>query len=132
MINIGPTADGIIDAIFEERLRQLGQWLSVNGEAIYPSKPWKYQNDTLNSNVWYTQNNGNVYAILLQFPKDGIVNIGAPVITSSTNVKMLGYSNAIKWSGKINNAGLMIDISSINIASLPSVWAWVFKLQNVQ
>ena len=86
----------------------------------------------MNSNVWYTQNNGNVYAILLQFPKDGIVNIGAPVITSSTNVKMLGYSNAIKWSGKINNAGLMIDISSINIASLPSVWAWVFKLQNVQ
>ena len=34
-------------------LRQMGSWLKVNGEAIYSSIPWKYQNDTTNSNVWY-------------------------------------------------------------------------------
>ena len=30
----------------------LGSWLSVNGEAIYGSKPWTYQNDTVNPDVW--------------------------------------------------------------------------------
>ncbi|XP_022253093.1 alpha-L-fucosidase-like [Limulus polyphemus] len=34
LINVGPTPDGRIPLIFEERLRQLGQWLKVNGEAI--------------------------------------------------------------------------------------------------
>jgi alpha-L-fucosidase len=51
-MNIGPTAYGKIEAVFEERLRQIGSWLKVNGEAIYNSIPWKYQNDTENSYVW--------------------------------------------------------------------------------
>jgi len=51
-MNVGPTADGIIAPIFEERLRQFGQWLGVNGEAIYASKPWTAQNDTVTPNIW--------------------------------------------------------------------------------
>jgi len=51
-MDIGPTHDGVIIPIFEERLRQMGKWLATNGEAIYASKPWTYQNDTVNSNVW--------------------------------------------------------------------------------
>ena len=52
LINVGPTADGIIIPVFEERLRQLGSWLQVNGEAIYASKPWTYQNDTVTPALW--------------------------------------------------------------------------------
>jgi alpha-L-fucosidase len=52
LINIGTTSYGMISTIFEERLRQMGSWLKVNGEAIYNSVPWKYQNDTVNPNVW--------------------------------------------------------------------------------
>ncbi|RWS19118.1 hypothetical protein B4U80_10687, partial [Leptotrombidium deliense] len=36
----------------EERLLQVGEWLNINGEAIYKSKPWKFQNDTLTPEVW--------------------------------------------------------------------------------
>jgi len=53
LLNVGPTHDGRIIPVFEERLRQIGQWLAVNGEAIYSTVPWKIaQNDTLTSNVW--------------------------------------------------------------------------------
>ena len=52
LINIGPTSEGIIVPIFQERLQQLGAWLQVNGEAIYESRPWKFQNDTTNPNAW--------------------------------------------------------------------------------
>ena len=55
LMDIGPTHDGRIIPIFEERLRQMGKWLAVNGEAIYASKPWTYQNDTINNNVWSVQ-----------------------------------------------------------------------------
>jgi alpha-L-fucosidase len=51
-MNVGPTLDGRIVPIFEERLRQMGQWLRVNGEAVYSSKPWTYQNDTVARKVW--------------------------------------------------------------------------------
>ena len=52
-MNVGPTKDGKIIPLFEERLRQLGQWLRVNGDSIYSSKPWSHQNDTMTRNIWY-------------------------------------------------------------------------------
>ena len=52
-MNIGPTHDGRIVPIFEERLTQMGDWLKINGEAIYSSKPWRVQNETKSERVWY-------------------------------------------------------------------------------
>ena len=41
LLDIGPGADGKIPVIMEERLTQIGDWLKMNGDAIYGTKPWK-------------------------------------------------------------------------------------------
>ena len=40
-LNVGPYADGTIPLIQQERLRSLGKWLEINGEAIYGSRPYE-------------------------------------------------------------------------------------------
>jgi alpha-L-fucosidase len=40
LLNIAPRADGTIPADQQLRLREIGDWLRVNGEAIYGSRPW--------------------------------------------------------------------------------------------
>ncbi|KAK9702652.1 Alpha-L-fucosidase [Popillia japonica] len=59
LINVGPTKEGTIIPIFQERLLDLGKWLDINGEAIYESTPWSVQNDTI-AKVWYTAKPGTV------------------------------------------------------------------------
>lgn len=52
LMNVGPTHDGRIAPIYEERLRQFGQWMKVNEEGVYGSKIWTSQNDSLTSSIW--------------------------------------------------------------------------------
>lgn len=53
LLNISPTSDGMIPPLHEERLLQIGQWLSVNGESIFDSNPWSTcQNDTQHPHLW--------------------------------------------------------------------------------
>jgi alpha-L-fucosidase len=102
LLNIGPTKEGTIAPVFEERLRQLGFWLSINGEAIYESIPWKFQNDTTNPDVWYTMSSSDddVYAILLKYPTSTKkVVLSAPSPTGSTVITLLGYNGQIQWVG---------------------------------
>ena len=52
LINVGPTHDGRIIPIFQDRLLQLGSWMRVNGKGIYATKPWREFNDTDAQIVW--------------------------------------------------------------------------------
>ena len=38
LLDIGPAADGTIPVIMEQRLLEIGDWLQVNGEAIYGTR----------------------------------------------------------------------------------------------
>ena len=42
LLNVGPRADGTITAGETQVLRDLGEWMKINGEAIHEAQPWKW------------------------------------------------------------------------------------------
>lgn len=136
LMNVGPTHDGRIAPIFEERLRGIGSWLKINGEAIYATKPWVYQNDTITSNVWYTSKSSQssttiVYAILLKWPLKSSVVLGAIKPTTRTQVSMLGYSEKIVWK-QVDTSGINVTFPGLSWQNLPSKYAWVIKFEDLE
>jgi len=135
LINIGPTHDGRIMTIFQERLLEMGTWLDINGEAIYESKKWREQNDTkehgIEHGVYYTAKSDYVYAFSLNWPKMNQLVLTQPIPSPQTVVSMLGSSKNITWR-KGSGGGMIITIPPMNPTELPSLQGpWVFKLTGV-
>ncbi|MHA2038171.1 MAG: alpha-L-fucosidase, partial [Promethearchaeota archaeon] len=67
LLNVGPTADGKIPEIQEMRLLDLGEWLDVNGEAIFGTRPWKRAEGITTEDIpiRFTQKEEIIYAILM-------------------------------------------------------------------
>ena len=61
LLNVGPTADGLIPAIMQDRLLAIGRWLSVNGEAIYASR--RSRAGCRDKRVYITAKDDVIYAI---------------------------------------------------------------------
>ncbi|KAK3103948.1 hypothetical protein FSP39_023148 [Pinctada imbricata] len=135
LINVGPTAWGTISPIYEERLSQLGDWLSVNEEGIFRSQPWKHQNDTITPGIWYTMAKGLpdlVYVFTLDWPSSGKLELGAPTAeVGATIVYLVGYGDQLKWEPR-PGGGMVIYVPTLSVKRMPCNHAWSFRLIYLQ
>jgi len=66
LINIGPRADGTIPEAQQERLLGIGEWLEINGEAIYGTR---YREQFREGDIRFTKKGDDVlYVISLVWP----------------------------------------------------------------
>ena len=134
---VNPDGSGRVPQIQMDLLKALGDWLKVNGEAIYGTRPYEVlcDNTQLGQPVWYTMSKDSTfgYAIVFDWPKsETFICPGANMIWDS-EVSMLGYDKPLEWVDVGRNAwGMSAKIPDEMIQhpeSRPSEHAWVLKFR---
>ena len=125
-LNVGPDADGTIPMLQQERLIDLGNWLKVNGEAIYASRPYRKMCER-DSTIYYTRNNGNLYAIATHLDGNTLVLKNMPRPSLLSQVKLLGCDKHIMhyyFAGS-----LYIRLNNLTFEDINKTkGAWVFRI----
>jgi alpha-L-fucosidase len=124
LLNIPVRGDGTIDEDEIEFLQGMGDWMAVNGEGIFGSRPWKVSGEgpshvaggMFNENkqkfgaqdIRFTTKDGALYAYFLGWPADGQVTIhvlaGGPGAKAGlldrkiAAIHLLGAAATIPWT----------------------------------
>ena len=153
LLDIGPKADGTIPVIMEERLTEIGDWLKINREAIYGTKPWKATRQWSAGEVpkvEYNKEFSSAYDVtrLIDKSQMGKAHIEAFFTVKENNV----YAILPQWSGhtfllkdlnqvksvhllgsdaplkfKVSKAGVLVDLPELPEA-LRQQPAWVLRV----
>jgi len=147
LLNVGPRADGTIPQGARRSLKSLGDWLRVNGRAIYNTRPWHVAgegptrksvdmtgkgmfNETGEArfcahDIRFTVNEKSVFATCLGLPGDEVhVNTFKNVAPQQIEtVTMLGIDGPLPWRHD-RDEGLIIETPE----HLPSEYANCFEI----
>jgi alpha-L-fucosidase len=125
LLNVAPTPEGTFEDKAYERLAEIGDWMSTNGEAIYATRTYEtFEEGTIR--FTRSKSGDTVYAIALEWPEENL-HVKSVRPADETVVSLLGHAQPLAWS--VDPEGLQVVVPPSLESS--SQYAWVFRFEHV-
>jgi alpha-L-fucosidase len=143
LLNFPLKPDGSLDDECERVAKDIGDWMAVNSEAIYGTRPWRKFGEGLtraagghfneiavtytSEDFRFTKRENTLYAICLAWPEDGWVTVKSlaadGINEKVANVELLGFQESLRWEQ--TSSGLQIFMPR----EKPCDIAWSLKIK---
>lgn len=127
LLVINPDGSGALSELQKSRLLDLGEWLNINGESIYATRPWTVTNE---GSTYFTQSKDGmfVYVHCMEWPgRTLLINNLIPLADSS--VKMLGVDVDLPWSTSGKGIEVELPENLQTESNRPSKYVWTLKIK---
>ena len=129
LLNIGPSPEGELADTAYARLKEIGEWIKINGEAIYKTRPI---DPFKNGKTCFTSlPDGTIYVLYLVDEKETqmppFIEVKGFQPSRGSKVQMLGRTELLKWETSGND--FRIKVPPDCIYHPPCNYAWVFKIR---
>ncbi|MFV0318594.1 MAG: alpha-L-fucosidase [Microthrixaceae bacterium] len=115
LIGIGPDHTGAISELQQAPLRGLGEWMAINGEAIYGSRPWEVASTRTSEDteVRFTRSGEDAeepttYVHLVDQPGRRTFTLRDIDASGVTGARLLGTDDALHWN--VNEGALEVEL----------------------
>ncbi|MDX2302747.1 MAG: alpha-L-fucosidase [Microscillaceae bacterium] len=128
LLNVGPTAEGIIPVPSQERLAEIGDWMKVNSEVIYATRGTK--NFKEGEKIRYIQSKDGKTQYVANFGWPGQQFECSGLQPKEGNkIFMLGYEKPLEWEAKEGKVSIKLPAELQNESKRPCKYVYVFKVQ---
>jgi len=124
LLNIGPRPDGELDTVAYQRLKEIGVWMKLNGEAIYNSRMFTVFSEGEKIRFTQSKDGKTRYIFLFDFPQNKIILTKIPFFKND-KIQLLGSNTPIRWSQTDSGTELTIPAELKKISD----YVWVLKVQ---
>ena len=128
LLNVGPQPDGQLPPEAEQRMKEIGDWMRVNGEAIYGTRPVPPYKD---GQTVFTRKGNRVYAIYLTKTENEALPLEVAFSSlhpkPGSSVRLLGVGQALSWQSR--GSQTVIEIPEAVTKSPPCRHAFAFEFE---
>jgi alpha-L-fucosidase len=127
LLDVAPTPDGTFEDEAYAALAEIGQWMSVNGGAIYGTRSREPFGEGENVRFTRTKDGATIFAFALEWPGD-VLHLRTVRARKGSEIVLLGDDRALAWIQ--DDDGLRIDLSPVQEGR--GRHAWVFRIETAR